>query len=474
MQTWRLQHTSIVAVGLSIGLLLGGGCNHEQERALCQANLPRVDPDDDDDEGEGEEDEDDDDDDDDEGRVVRPVRPEEWLRLLVKAGAGERATQECSGRAIQLGEPSEPCREAAQETEEARQRGEEVPQRGIEVEEPTAVALTEESIVDRRITNSKRLVWVITHEYQNGDGLGPIGLVERVEPDDEDDPSELRVLALGTLRARRQAVRLRLITLRVRPVVMIESLACEPGEDAGDEAQAGGEQAARAAGEPVCQRERHLLTIEGIRCQNRMRPETCRPTRQLLRDEDLNLTCEDDEEAETCTYPQQVLVAEGETCRPTPDIEDDEENEICYRAASFLFRQDDRFVQAELHHAAGECLGPAMMEYGAGEEVSMPGQWRRDFSLVASYEIRGSDIIVNEQVQANDVFLGVPAVPPRPFRVAESVMRWIPIGTRFITNREPLWDPMLLYNGSLRLVPGPSERPAAPAEPPAGAQATAP
>lgn len=439
MNSWRLRLPGVIALSLSAGLLFWG-CNHEQDRALCQANLPRVDPDDDDGDEAAEDGEE-------EGRVVRPVRPEEWLRLLVRAGAGERATQECSGQAIQLGEPSEPCREAARATEEARQRGEEVPERGIEVETPQPVALTEESVIDRRITNSKRLVWVVTHEYPNGDGLGPIGLVERVEPDDEDEPSELHVLALGTLRARRQAVRLRLITLRVRPVVQIESLACEPSRrDGGD-----------SRDELVCERERHVLTIDGVRCQNRMRPETCRPTRQLLRDEELDLDCSDDERADTCSYPQQVLIAEGETCRPTPDIDDDEENEICYRAASFLFRRDDRFVQAELHHAAGECLGPAIMEYGAGEEVAMPGNWRRDFSLVASYEIRGSDIIVNEQVEANDVFLGVPEVPPRPFRVAESVMRWIPIGTRFVTNREPLWDPMLLYNGSLRLVPGPGE-----------------
>lgn len=461
MYSWRLRLLSVVSFSLSAGLLFWG-CNHEQERALCQANLPRVDPDEDDgdEEGEGEDEEED------EGRVVRPVRPEEWLRLLVRAGAGERATQECSGQTIQLGEPSEPCREAARETEEAVQQGREVPRRGIEVQEPMAVALTEESVIDRRITNSKRLVWVITHEYPNGDGLGPIGLVERVEPDDEDEPSELRVLALGTLRARREAVRLRLITLRVRPVVEVESLACEPSRrDEGAAADEGVN-----PDEPICERERHVLTIDGVRCQNRLRPESCRPTRALLRDDDLDLECEDDERADTCSYRQQVLIAEGETCRPTPEIDDEEENEICYRAASFLFRRDDRFVQAELHHAAGECLGPAIMEYGAGDEVMMPGNWRRDFSLVASYEIRGSDIIVNEQVQANDVFLGVPEVPPRPFRVAESVMRWIPIGTRFITNREPLWDPMLLYNGSLRLVPGPGERREQAGEP--GAQAS--
>jgi hypothetical protein len=447
MYIWRFRLPGVFIVSLSAGLLFWG-CNHEQDRALCQANLPRVDPDDNDGDEAGEEEEGES-----EGRVIRPVRAEEWLQLLVRAGAGERATQECSGQAIQLGEPSEPCREAARETEEARQRGQEVPPRGIAVEEPMAVALSEESVVDRRITNSKRLIWVITHEYPNGDGLGPIGLVERVEPDDEEEPSELRVLALGTLRARRQAVRLRLITLRVRPVVEIEGLSCEPSQR-DDQAAGGGE----SPDEPICERERHVLTIDGVRCQNRLRPETCRPSRQLLRDDDLHLDCSDDERADSCTYPQQVLIAEGETCRPTPEIDDDEENEICYRAASFLFRRDDRFVQAELHHANGECLGPAIMEYGAGTEVMMPGNWRRDFSLVASYEIRGSDIIVNEQVAANDVFLGVPAVPPRPFRVAESVMRWIPIGTRFVTNREPLWDPMLLYNGSLHLVPGPGER----------------
>jgi hypothetical protein len=472
MNSWRLRLPGVIIVSLSAGLLFWG-CNHEQERALCQANLPRVDPDEEggDAAGEGEGD-----DNENEGRVIRPVRPEEWLQLLVRAGAGERATQECSGQAIQLGEPSEPCREAARETEEARQRGEEVPNRGIATEEPQPVALTDESVIDRRITNSKRLVWVITHEYSNGDGLGPIGLVERVEPDDEDEPSQLRVLAIGTLRARRQAVRLRLITLRVRPVVEVESLACEPSRRGNDETAAGeGGNATPANDEPICERERNVLTIDGVRCQNRMRPETCRPSRQLLRDDDLHLDCEDDERADTCSYPQQVLIAEGETCEPTPEIDDDEENEICYRAASFLFRRDDRFVQAELHHAAGECLGPAIMEYGAGEHVPMPGNWRRDFSLVASYEIRGNDIIVYEQVQANDVFLGVPQVPPRPFRVAESVMHWIPIGTRFVTNREPLWDPMLLYNGSLHLVPGPGERAAPAAAPPdAGNQASAP
>lgn len=441
MNTWRLKLLSF-ATTLAFGLL-GGGCSSPQEPAVCQLDLPQSERDDED---AADDDGDDDDDDEDESRVVRPIRPEEWLRFLVRAGEGQSADTECSGQEIELPEPSRPCREAAEGADE------DGPPRGIAQDRSIQVPLTDDSVFDRRITSSKRLIWVVTHEFSNGDGLGPIGLVERVVPDDEDEPEQLRVHAIGTLRARSERVRLRLITLRSRAVFRVEGRVCAedyPGEEAGDGDRDTWE-------EENCERVRQLVTIEGVRCRNRLRPETCQVSRELRRNaEDMGLVCTDDERADSCTYPQQVLIAEGEFCVATPDIEDDEEEEICHRAAHFMFRDDDRFVQTELHHMGGTCLGHASMDYSNREEVELPGSWRRDFSLISSYEIRGNEIVIYEQVEATDTFTGVPEVPSRPYRTAESVIHWYPVDDHFMATRERLWEPMLELAGSMQLPPHP-------------------
>ena len=143
-----------------------------------------------------------------EEREVRPVTPEEWLQFLVTARVGERATQSCSGMAIRLPEPSEHCRAELSE----------------ERAEPRPLALSEESVIDRRLSTQARLIWVITHELPGGDGLGPVALVERERTEDE---SRLAVRAIGVLRARTEHVHLRLEEMGRREVLIAEGDVCE-------------------------------------------------------------------------------------------------------------------------------------------------------------------------------------------------------------------------------------------------------
>jgi hypothetical protein len=74
-------------------------------------------------------------------------------------------------------------------------------------------------VVVRRLSTRKRLVWVVTHELPNGDGLGPVALVDRTEDD-------VDVRAMGVLRSRKQFVRLRLRSMGKRQVLVAEGERC--------------------------------------------------------------------------------------------------------------------------------------------------------------------------------------------------------------------------------------------------------
>jgi len=141
---------------------------------------------------------------------IRPIRANEWLRFIVEAERNQRATRECSGEAIRLPEPTRVCREV--------------------IEDDTAVplSLSEESVIDTPIGNSRRLVWIMTHEFPNGDVMGPVALVERAVEDPDEEETEVRtnVLALGVLRSRTLYVRLRLLKIGRREVLVAEGETC--------------------------------------------------------------------------------------------------------------------------------------------------------------------------------------------------------------------------------------------------------
>jgi hypothetical protein len=68
---------------------------------------------------------------------------------------------------------------------------------------PPASRLTEEDLVLETVRADLRIVWVVAKRFENGEGLGPVGLVERA-------PEGFIVRALGSLRADPRQSRLRL------------------------------------------------------------------------------------------------------------------------------------------------------------------------------------------------------------------------------------------------------------------------
>jgi hypothetical protein len=437
---------SILPLLLTFALVLTGvvtGCSAPQEPSLCQTVITDPTP-----PGAEEEDEDDEED---PGRVTRPVRPEEWLQLIVNAQEGRQASQMCTGNAIELGEPSQPCREA-------RERMQRENPEAVEDDTPELVELTEESVLDQRLNNRLRLVWVVTHRYPDGDGLGPIALVER-RYDEDEERTTINVLAAGVLRGRSLRPRLRLLTVREPLLTVTERLICPEPEEGEDEVEPS-----------MCRREQEMLVAEGVRCRVEGRASSCELTRELRRDD--NVHCVDEEDPQTCWRARQLLVAEGETCVPrepeeaeTPegeasvDDDEEEEEEVCSRSADLMFRQGDRFVQAELFHVSGRCLGRARMLYSNETDVELAGGWQRRFNLAASYEFAGARMVVHQQVIAVDRDPTKPEVPPRPYRRAEADMHWFPFQGRFVTPNDSLWERMLIRHGSLELPPeAPAER----------------
>lgn len=423
----------VLFVALSVS---GAGCSAPQEPSLCQARL--VDPPPPADEADEEEEEDEN-----AWRVTRPVRPEEWLRLIVGAQEGSQASQLCTGTAIGLPEPSQPCQEAR---ERARRENPEA----VEDDRPEPVELNDESVIDQRLNYRKRLVWVVTHRFPDGDGLGPVALVER-RYDEDEERTTINVLATGVLRGRTERPRLRLLTIREPLLTVTERLICPEPEDGEDEVEPA-----------LCDREREVLVAEGVRCRDNDRPSSCELTRELRRDDDVH--CVDEEDPQTCWRTRQLLIAEGETCVPREEeqgddasqeseLDDDEENEVCSRSADLMYRQGNNFVQTELFHVSGRCLGRARMLYSNDTDVELAGGWQRRFNLAASYEFAGARMVVHQQVIAVDRDPSQPEVPPRPYRRAEADMHWFPFQGRFVTPNDSLWERMLIRHGSLQVPP---------------------
>jgi hypothetical protein len=429
----RTVFLSVLAAAVSL-CLLGAGCGSPQERPLCQRPLA-ADPED------AEEEENDDDD----ARItfVRPIRPDEWLELLVSSEPGQRAVAECTGGQIAAAEPSEACREREQEAREAaREAGTEY----VEEPAPEPVELGEESVHLGRISSLKKLVWVVTHEYENGDGLGPVALVER---EDTDDGSFLKVRAIGTLRSRRERVRLRLESIPVRSLVSVLGERC-PDEDEGNAAPPPPAPAGTPAAEDEeeCEMGEFLLRSQGVNCRNANRPETCTFDRRYFRRMRDFLQCTNPEQPETCYILRQILIAEGETC------EDPERLETCSRTAQFMFRTGDRFAQAELHDINGHCLGPAIMTFADRTKVTISGGWEREFVLATSFEIADAgNLLLHEQVVVTDRDPRQADVPPRPYRTADTDVRWYPFESRFVTATPSLWGRMLEEAASMHVPP---------------------
>jgi hypothetical protein len=150
---------------------------------------------------------------------AQPVRPHDWLTLLVRLELGRGgvfATQDCLGRRIRV--------------------------------EPAPIA--EESVVERDMGDSLHAVWIITHRYDGGDGYGVLALVRR-------DKSGLATLALGALRMRTERVKLDHWRIQNQSLLVASGETCA----AADQARPTG----RVGSSPSCQRTVRIASQRGTR-----------------------------------------------------------------------------------------------------------------------------------------------------------------------------------------------------------------
>lgn len=142
--------------------------------------------------------------------VARDVpAPDDWFALLLhgfdrEQGIASSPSVDCSGVPVlwQEPQPSE-CREPGPEAKAL----------------PPPARLTEEELVLDTVSANLRLVWVVARRFSNGEGLGPVGLVERT-------PEGYAVLALGSLRAYPRQTKLRLEETKGTRLLIAEGEVC--------------------------------------------------------------------------------------------------------------------------------------------------------------------------------------------------------------------------------------------------------
>jgi len=134
--------------------------------------------------------------------------PDDWFALLLhgferEQGLAPRPALDCSGSPVIWQEPqSEECRES-----------------GPEAKPLPPAKLTEEDLILHTVQADLRLVWVVARRFENGEGLGPVGLVERT-------PEGYVVRALGSLRAYPRDAQLRLERTGDTTVLVAEGELC--------------------------------------------------------------------------------------------------------------------------------------------------------------------------------------------------------------------------------------------------------
>jgi hypothetical protein len=88
---------------------------------------------------------------------------------------------------------------------------------------PEAVPINESSVIERLLPDNKRLVWIMTHRFPNGDGFGPVAAATVT-------PHAIYVGSLGLLRMRPTRVDLALWQIGHDTVLMAAGETCETQE----------------------------------------------------------------------------------------------------------------------------------------------------------------------------------------------------------------------------------------------------
>ena len=161
--------------------------------------------------------------------------PDTWFALLLHGydkdtGAAPRPAVDCTGAPVWSQDPAaDECVEAGPDA----------------LPLPPPEKLTEEDLVMETLQAGRRLVWVVTRRFTNGEALGPVALVETTE-------QGFRVDALGSLRAMPKNAKLRLEKVQGANVLVAEGDACT------------------TEGEEVCRRHARIMPLR----QNRFFTES--------------------------------------------------------------------------------------------------------------------------------------------------------------------------------------------------------
>lgn len=141
--------------------------------------------------------------------AVLPMRPADWMRLLLiteQNGPARIAQLLCTEKAIEWQPLPSACEVQTSDP-------------GV----PEPVPLTEASVVERILPEQRRLVWIMTHRFPNGDGFGPVAAVTLVN-------RKAIVGSLGMLRLRPERVDLNLWDIGRESVLMAAGESCaQPG-----------------------------------------------------------------------------------------------------------------------------------------------------------------------------------------------------------------------------------------------------
>lgn len=171
---------------ISIVALVFAGCGGSQKprarQGLCEMPLPM------------------------QGTAPRPLRAGDWMRLMLIGDSradGVYAESACTGERIEHVPLPKDCEV-------------QTPDPGV----AKPVPLTEASVVERMLPENRRLVWIMTHRFPNGDGFGPIAAITLT-------PKTAYVGSLGFLRLRPLRVDLSLWEIGPKAVLVGEGESCE-------------------------------------------------------------------------------------------------------------------------------------------------------------------------------------------------------------------------------------------------------
>lgn len=134
-----------------------------------------------------------------------PLRPKDWISLILDSevtGEGFVATHTCTGEAIEPVAQPHNCLVTPPYLGDLR-----------------PVPLTEASVVERRLTGERHIVWIITHRYPNGDAFGPVAVTRH-------EGKRVIVGALGNLRLRSTRVELDVWDIDGRSVLVGQGETC--------------------------------------------------------------------------------------------------------------------------------------------------------------------------------------------------------------------------------------------------------